>query len=114
MKVSICAKSDGDGYWSHQPGRSIDITDLSVNVSDHTFGELCAKFNPINWDVKQDGLIYTDKGWLRSFKHALTELGFSDDAANSIGYSEQGMQTDSYVSMDVGASFIVEWGSING
>ena len=33
-------------------------------------------------------------------------IGFSESEANDVSYSEQGMQTDNYVSLDVGALFI--------
>jgi hypothetical protein len=36
----------------------------------------------------------------------LQTIGFSEAEANDVSYSEQGMQTDEYVSCDVGAVFI--------
>ena len=33
-------------------------------------------------------------------------IGFSEAEAMDVSYSEQGMQTDNYVSLDVGAPFI--------
>jgi hypothetical protein len=35
-------------------------------------------------------------------------LGFSPDAILDVSYSEQGMQGDNYVSMDVGPQFLLE------
>jgi hypothetical protein len=36
----------------------------------------------------------------------LQTIGFTEAEANDVNYSEQGMQTDEYVSCDVGAEFI--------
>ena len=78
------------------------------NLFSSTFGELRAYFDTKTWDVDQEGLIYTDKQWMADFKKLLMKKGFSQLAVESIDYSEQGMQGDDYVSMDVGDPFIIE------
>jgi hypothetical protein len=51
-------------------------------------------------------LIYTDPAWINSFRKALVEqLGIPREVAESIGYSEQGLQGDTYVNLDCGAAF---------
>jgi hypothetical protein len=72
------------------------------------FGELRAYFDPQEWDTDKDGLIYTDPAWMQSFRNCMATLGFSEAALQDIDYSEQGMQGDNYVSMDVGGDFIRE------
>jgi hypothetical protein len=54
-------------------------------------------------------LIYTDKLWLREFKAGLRDTGLSIKATQNVGYSEQGMQGNDYVSMDVGPTFYKSW-----
>ncbi len=72
------------------------------------FGELRAYFNTRDWDVEQEGLIYTDKIWINEFRALMRSLGFTRNAVNDISYSEQGMQGTDYVSMDVGKDFLSE------
>jgi hypothetical protein len=45
---------------------------------------------------------------MSNFREWMYTLGFSDAALDDIDYSEQGMQGDNYVSMDVGSDFIRE------
>jgi hypothetical protein len=52
------------------------------------------------------GLIYTDKQFIQELRTYLQTIGFSEAEANAVHYSEQGMQTEEYVSCDVGAAFI--------
>lgn len=90
----------------------IDVIDLLVYADgdkDPDFGELRASFDPYEWTTGIDGLIYTDRGWLRSFRLGLRRLGFSWEACMDVEYSEQGMQGGNFVSMDVGAPFIREY-----
>ena len=63
-------------------------------------------FSANEWDVETDGLIYTDKLFLQELRAYLQTIGFSEVEANDVSYSEQGMQTNNYVSLDVGAQFI--------
>jgi hypothetical protein len=53
-----------------------------------------------------EGLIYTDKGFMTELKALLEANGLD---ASDIGYSEQGMQGENYVSLDVGENFIGSW-----
>ena len=107
--VNFRTRTAGDGYWSGtQKFVTIDRVRIAYLSDEGDFGELRAYFNPTEWDVDNDGLIYTDSVWMKNFKSCMSTIGFSDDAVNDIHYSEMGMQGTTYVSMDVGADFLRE------
>lgn len=109
QKVNFITHTNGGGYWSTVSGCvKINRVHLSYVDNELEFGELRAYFSPADWDIREDGLIYTDPVWVKSFRECMKTLGFSDAALDDISYSEQGMQGDSYVSMDVGPDFIRE------
>jgi len=103
-KVNATLHTAGDGYWSNK-AKAVEIVGLSLGyVNDELdFGELCVVFNTKTWDVNKDGLIYTDSLFLEELCELLTSLGFD---ASDVSYSEQGMQGDNYVSLDVEECFI--------
>ena len=96
----------GDGYWSNV-SKAVRITDMRLGyVSDERdFGELCVYFNTEDWDVEKDGLIYTDTQFLDELRDFLITHELSD----AVNYSEQGMQGDNYVSLDVSEAFLKAW-----
>jgi hypothetical protein len=97
----------GDGLWSRR-ATEVKIVDIAVTYlnDEKDFGELRVYFDTREWNVDKDGLIYTDKRFLDDLKDFLWGEGFNDQDVN---YSEQGMQGDNYVSLDVGAEFIRKW-----
>ena len=97
----------GDGYWSNVQ-KAVEITDMRVAyVNDEkNFGELRVVFNTATWDVDTDGLIYTDSDFLNELQLFLAQHGL---AGADVDYSEQGMQGDSFVSLDVGKAFLDSW-----
>ena len=104
--------TNGMGYWS-RTAAAVDIVKLDLQYinDEQDFGELCVyfaqdDFSANEWDVETDGLIYTDKLFLQELRAYLQTIGFSEAEANDVSYSEQGMQTNNYVSLDVGALFI--------
>ena len=99
--------TNGSGYWSSK-AKAVSITDLQIAyLSDECdFGELCVHFNTDSWRPDKDGLIYTDKQFMRELQAYLTSVGL---AGHDVGYSEQGMQGDNYVSCDVGKAFVDSW-----
>ena len=109
-KVNFVTRTDGRGYWSTVARKSVRINRVTVaSVSDDgEYGELRAYFDTKDWDVEKDGLIYSDKTWMNSFRSYMATLGFSVQALVDINYTEQGMQGDNYVSLDVGQDFLVE------
>jgi hypothetical protein len=106
FKDVVCS-TNGNGYWSNV-AQAVNVTGATVAyVNDEgDFGELRVYFN--NWDTDKLGLIYTDKQFMREFKEVLvTKLGFTDKQLKNVCYSEQGMQGDNYVSMDILSADII-------
>ena len=109
-KVNFVTKTDGNGYWSIQI-KTVRIirVELAYVSDDKDFGELRAYFDTRDWDVDNDGLIYSDMGWKHTFLTCMEkEFGFSPDAILDVSYTEQGMQGTDFVSMDVGQQFLNE------
>jgi hypothetical protein len=106
MKVMF--NTAGDGYWSNV-SKAVEVTDMQLGyVSDEgDFGELCVYFNTDTWNVDKDGLIYTDSLFKQDLMQFVAEQGLVVDLC----YSEQGMQGDNYVSLDVGKEFLDSWAS---
>jgi hypothetical protein len=96
----------GDGYWSNV-SKDVEVTDMKLGyVSDEQdFGELRVYFDTDTWNVNKDGLIYTDSKFKQDLMKFVKEQGLVVDLC----YSEQGMQGDNYVSLDVGAEFLDSW-----
>lgn len=108
-QVNWQTHTDGGGYWSNQAKMVRIVRVYLAYVDDeNSFGELRAEFNTADWDVEQHGLIYSDKRWIAEFRALMKTLGFGPGALDDISYSEQGMQGDNFVSMDVGADFLQE------
>ena len=107
MQVFTTLHTDGRGYWSNVR-RAVDIEKLQLSYvnEEHDFGELCVYFAQHSWHTDTDGLIYTDKQFMQELRTYLQTLGFTEQEANDVSYSEQGMQGDDYVSCDVGKAFI--------
>ena len=103
-KVNATLNTNGNGYWSRTKA-AVEITALQLAYTndEQDFGELRVYFNTATWDVNKQGLIYTDKQFMRELKELLTVKGFN---VKDVSYSEQGMQGDNYVSCDVGKKFI--------
>lgn len=99
----------GHGIWS-DAAKTVQVlrVELAYCNDECDFGELRAYFNTSTWDCYEDGLIYTDTVWLDEFRALMRSLGFTRNAVNDISYSEQGMQGDDFVSMDVGEEFMRE------
>ena len=96
----------GDGYWSCV-AKAVRITDITLSwaTDERDFGELCVYFNTDDWDIERDGLIYTDSLFIDELRGFLITQELSDD----VDYSEQGMQGDNYVSLDVSEAFLKAW-----
>ncbi len=99
--------TSGDGYWS-DVAKPVQITDMRVAyVNDEKdFGELRVYFNTKFWNVNEDGLIYTDRNFLAELQEFLNSHKL---AGADVDYSEQGMQGNNYVSLDVGKAFLDAW-----
>ncbi len=107
MKVNLVLHTDGKGYWSCKTPRAVTITKIYINYYDgkQRFGELCAKFDPEDWNVEVAGLIYTDDKWIKEFLAILEFMGVPTKDLECISYSEQGLQGKDYVSLDIRDAF---------
>ena len=110
LKVNFVCETDGKGLWSKEK-KLVRMRQLDIKYRDYdaAFGELTAVFDKRYWNTQKHGLIYTDGFWINEFREQLVKLGFTKKAARDVDYSEQGMQGDNYVSMDVGQIFLNEW-----
>ena len=104
---TVVFETSGNGYWSTFT-KEVTIKDMRVPYinDEDDFGELCVYFDTEDWDVKHHGLIYTDSKFLSMLQAFLCEHGID---GNDVDYSEQGMQGNNYVSLDVGKKFIDTW-----
>lgn len=109
MNVNFILSTAGDGLWSgvSKKVRCVRIdADSMVMDGNREFGELRVYFDTKTWNVRKDGLIYTDKTFIAELKAALNDLGFEPEEVDDIYYSEQGMQGEDYVSFDVCEVFL--------
>jgi hypothetical protein len=107
--VNFRTQTNGSSLWgSTAKFVTIDRVRVAYLDKECDFGELRAYFDPVEWDTDNDGLIYTDRAWMQGFRECMKIVGFSDEAVEAISYSEQGMQGDNFVSMDVTGAFIRE------
>lgn len=107
MTVIATLHTSADGFWSDIE-RAVNIVDIEATFDTEDFGELRVYFDT-TWDVTKDGLIYTDTQFLKEFRELLCQGGFTVDEALDVTYSEQGMQGDDYVSMDIFGTACAAW-----
>lgn len=107
LSKPVVLNTMGDGLWSRKPAAvKVNKLHLAYLADDGKFGELRVYFDTKTWNVEKDGLIYTDRQFERELQAFLTTINLK---GNDVGYSEQGMQGDDYVSCDVGKPFIDSW-----
>lgn len=116
-KKIVTLRTDGSGYWTKRVS-NVDVTKFEViqtvasggdgKTAPDTWGELRIYFDPAKWQTRRYGLIYTDNLFKKMLRDFLVKQGFSAEAAQDVGYSEQGMQGKDYVSCDVGEKFLNE------
>lgn len=102
----------GNGLWSNTL-KEVNVSKMEVHYyydsedsnNNPKWGELRVFFHKKSWDVNKYGLIYTDKTFLKELSEWLVKLKINSKA----DYSEQGMQGDNYVSLDIGKNFIIDW-----
>jgi hypothetical protein len=105
---AVTLNTNGQGHWS-RVAKAVRVVDMRLGYvsEEKDFGELCVYFDTADWDVNTDGLIYTDRQFLQELNAFLLQQGLTE-----VGYSEQGMQGDDYVSLDVEQDFLQAWESI--
>lgn len=114
--VNFVLNTAGNGLWSNV-AKPVRVVKLELSVWDDEleddelpdYGELKVYFDTADWDTYEDGLIYTDSQFESELAINLVALGFGATAVGSVGYSEQGMQGDNYVSLDAGEEFVRAW-----
>jgi hypothetical protein len=102
-KLTTVLCTNGTGLWS-RVAKNVNVIgfDMPYVTDEQNFGELRVYFDTASWNVDTDGLIYTDRLFLLQLQMFLDEHFGSAD----LSYSEQGMQGDNFVSLDVGEDFI--------
>lgn len=112
LPFTFTLETDGSGFWTAKEKDvqatkiELDYDDEPMEEGDELTGELRVYFDTKTWDTSYDGLIYTDKQFMDDLRGCLEVLGLDDE---DIYYSEQGMQGNDYVSLDVGEKFITSW-----
>lgn len=104
--------SYGGGGWGVKESKQVRIKYFEIHFYgwDDESAEMRVFFNLQDWNTERHGLIYEDDKWLAGLRSMLQMAGFSRRAVYDLGYSEQGMQGDGYVSLDVGKSFLLNMG----
>ena len=107
--VTKSLNTSGNGLWSNV-AKSVQVTGLNLDYinEEGDFGELRVYFDTQSWNVNENGLVYTDKNFLKELKNFLAEQNLGTD----VYYSEQGMQGDNYVSLDCEIEFINSFKSL--
>lgn len=103
MKINQYFNTNGKGLWSSKIAK-VKCTKIDVGYYDkeNLIGQINVYFDTSTWDVETDGVIYTDKNWLKEFKEFLRSKNISDE----VDYSEYGMQGENYVSLDADSPVI--------
>lgn len=110
LNNAIC-NTNGKGLWSRRVV-PVTLTRCECHILEgynDTFGELRVFFAKESWDTETNGLIYTDPLFLKELREVFKTKGFKSKEYRDVTYSEQGMQGDYYVSLDVGERFIKGW-----
>ncbi len=102
----------GNGFWSDEM-RKVQVTKAVIKyyIEDNVIQnglELKVFFSKKSWDPDKHGLIYTDKLFIKELKVWLKSLGLS----GYVDYTEQGMQGDNYVSLEVDKRFFNSWNKL--
>lgn len=101
----------GDGYWS-EVAKAVTVNEFGMYVNtdgeEYGCGDFYVLYDENTWEDDVDGLIYTDSLFLKHTQNALAQalikMGVDNttakDIANTVSYSEQGMQDYGRVSFD--------------
>lgn len=91
-------KTNGTSIWSSRKDNHV-ISILESCVCNH---ELRLYFTKKSWgNTEIYGLIYTDRQFEKEVQQFVSKITKSKVGDKQLGYSEQGMQGDDYVSMDI-------------
>ena len=105
IACNFVAHTDGKGYWSTAK-KAVLVENITVFVGDGSEdaynSDIGINYDEATWDNDVDGLIYTDKLFLKEVQAELAKIASIADVADDFEYSEQGMQDDGRVSCDMG------------
>lgn len=104
--MEMILQTNGSGLWSDE-AKNVKIKDIQLDWVEHCIPELLVVFDKETWNVKEHGLIYTDKLFEEQLQKFLKDCGFLH--ADEVSYSEQGMQGGNYVSLDTSDEFAEEY-----
>ena len=94
--------TNGKGLWSPckkaTKVKSIDIEDVSDSYGNHHYYVNVYLYKS-TWNTNTDGLVYTDPQWIKELREVMRDAGFKH--WKKIDYTEQGMQGDDYVSLEI-------------
>jgi hypothetical protein len=110
------------GLWSRQTDKIIKHKKICLIVLPQPISQVYSNnpsrysldvfFDENDWNTKKDGLIYTDKLWLKDFKNNLLKIGFNSESLEKLSYSEQGLQGTNAVNLDAHESFAQKFFSV--
>jgi len=104
-KTPLVCHTDGMGLWS-KAERAVSTSRIKLKIwkiyeYSGLYVTLDVYFPRKSWNTEKHGLIYTDDKWLAEFrKQFAVEFPKLAWLAKNIDYTEQGMQGDSYVSLE--------------
>ena len=105
--TQVTLHTDGNGLWS-SCATAVNVVGMNTHIQweddEPDFGELRVYFDTKSWNVDKLGLIYTDCLFEKELNEFLASHGLPEAS-----YSEQGMQGDDYVSLDVDETFCYAW-----
>jgi hypothetical protein len=104
----VTLNTNGQGLWSNV-AKAVRVVDMRMSYisEEKDYGELRVYFDTRTWNVDTDGLIYSDRQFLQELNACLLQRGLAEAS-----YSEQGLQGQDYVSLDVEQDFLQAWESI--
>lgn len=107
----VICNTSGKGIWSNRvcpvavSRVKISISDWSDDGFDWPLGcrgyvAIDAYFSKKSWNTSKHGLIYTDPKWIKEFNKQMKAIN-PDLFCSEIDYTEQGMQGDNFVSLQM-------------
>ena len=101
----IKTETSGDGLYTSKQ-RNIDIRCVEINGRDYIgidgfFKVAINAHLPDEWSQSYDGFIYTDEGWLKSFREGFAKEFPELARIGTINYTEMGMQGDDHVNLEI-------------
>jgi hypothetical protein len=104
----VTLNTNGQGLWS-RVAKAVRVVDMRMSYisEEKDYGELRVYFDTRTWNVDTDGLIYSDRQFLQELNACLLQRGLAEAS-----YSEQGLQGQDYVSLDVEQDFLQAWENI--